>query len=196
MLDAIRGLGRSRRPEADRDHARSPLAPRRPRGAEARERRDRLRARVGGRHRRRRPPRAGGHHPAEAVAEADPVPARALARPAEARSVPRRRAARRRRRLRPAAGAARGRSLAGPPRVLLARARFLIAGDAIATWPELCAGWKAFNLNLAQHPASLRRMATLEARIVGVGHGDPITIAAADKVNESRVGRSPSPPPR
>ena len=48
------------RPEADRDHARPPLAPRRARGAEARERRHGLRARVGGRHRRRRPPRAGG----------------------------------------------------------------------------------------------------------------------------------------
>ena len=28
---------------------------------------------------------------------------------------------------------------------------FLIAGDAIATWPEVCGGWTAFNLNLAQH---------------------------------------------
>ena len=45
VLEAIRGLGRKRdRPEAHRDHARPPLAPRRPRGAEARERRDRLRA--------------------------------------------------------------------------------------------------------------------------------------------------------
>ena len=34
VLEAIRGLGRSvDRPEAHRDHARSPLAPRRPRGA-------------------------------------------------------------------------------------------------------------------------------------------------------------------
>lgn len=61
--------------------------------------------------------------------------------------------------------------------------KFLIAGDAIATWPELCAGWTAFNLNKKQHAASLRRMAALEARIVGVGHGDPITEAAADRVH-------------
>jgi glyoxylase-like metal-dependent hydrolase (beta-lactamase superfamily II) len=61
--------------------------------------------------------------------------------------------------------------------------QFLIAGDAVATWPELCAGWTAFNLNRKQHEASLRRMAALEARIVGVGHGDPITEDAADRVH-------------
>jgi glyoxylase-like metal-dependent hydrolase (beta-lactamase superfamily II) len=62
--------------------------------------------------------------------------------------------------------------------------RFLIAGDAVATWPELCAGWAAFNLNLVQHRASLARMAALDAAIVGVGHGDPIAEAAADRVYE------------
>jgi glyoxylase-like metal-dependent hydrolase (beta-lactamase superfamily II) len=61
--------------------------------------------------------------------------------------------------------------------------RFLIAGDAVATWPELCAGWTAFNLNPKQHHESLRRMAALDAQIVGVGHGDPITDGAADKVH-------------
>lgn len=59
---------------------------------------------------------------------------------------------------------------------------FLIAGDAIATWPNLCAGWTAFNLNHTQQAASLRRFAALDARIVGVGHGDPITSDAADRV--------------
>ena len=62
--------------------------------------------------------------------------------------------------------------------------RFLIAGDGIATWPELCAGWKAFNLNHAQHKASLGRLAALDAAVVGVGHGDPITNGAADSVQE------------
>lgn len=62
--------------------------------------------------------------------------------------------------------------------------RFLIAGDAVATWPGLCAGWTAFNLNLVQHRASLGRMAALDAAIVGVGHGDPITDGAADRVYE------------
>jgi glyoxylase-like metal-dependent hydrolase (beta-lactamase superfamily II) len=60
---------------------------------------------------------------------------------------------------------------------------FLIAGDAVATWPDLCAGWTAFNLNPAQHHQSLRRMAALDASIVGVGHGDPITNDAADAVH-------------
>jgi glyoxylase-like metal-dependent hydrolase (beta-lactamase superfamily II) len=61
--------------------------------------------------------------------------------------------------------------------------KFLIAGDAVATWPELCAGWKAFNLNVKQHHASLRRLAALEPAIVGVGHGDPITDGAGDKLH-------------
>ena len=30
---------------------------------------------------------------------------------------------------------------------------------------------------------SIRRMAELDARIVGVGHGDPITESAADRVH-------------
>ena len=60
---------------------------------------------------------------------------------------------------------------------------FLIAGDAIATWPNLCGGWTAFNLNKKQNLESLRRMAALEARIVGVGHGDPITRDAVDRVH-------------
>jgi len=62
--------------------------------------------------------------------------------------------------------------------------RFLIAGDSVATWPELCAGWHAFNLNMHQVGTSLRRMAALDAHIVGVGHGDPITKGAADRVHE------------
>jgi glyoxylase-like metal-dependent hydrolase (beta-lactamase superfamily II) len=62
--------------------------------------------------------------------------------------------------------------------------RFLIAGDGIATWPNLCAGWKVFNLNHVQHKASLLRLATFEPRVVGVGHGDPITENAADNVHQ------------
>ena len=59
---------------------------------------------------------------------------------------------------------------------------FLIAGDAIATWPDFSAGWTAFNINKEQHVASVRRMAGLDAKILGVGHGDPIVEDAADRV--------------
>ncbi len=59
---------------------------------------------------------------------------------------------------------------------------FLIAGDAVATWPELCPGWHAFNLNRHQHHATLIRLAGLDPRIIGVGHGDPITQGASDKL--------------
>ncbi len=61
--------------------------------------------------------------------------------------------------------------------------RFLIAGDAVATWPSLCAGWAAFNLNLTQHRASLTRMAGLEPAVIGVGHGDPIRVGASDRIH-------------
>jgi glyoxylase-like metal-dependent hydrolase (beta-lactamase superfamily II) len=61
--------------------------------------------------------------------------------------------------------------------------RFLIAGDAVATWPQLSAGWPGFNLNEQQHRESVRRMAELDAEIVGVGHGDPIMQNAADRVH-------------
>jgi len=59
----------------------------------------------------------------------------------------------------------------------------LVAGDAIATWPRFEDGWPAFNLNLEQQRASLRRLAALEPAIVGVGHGDPITERAAQRVH-------------
>ncbi len=62
--------------------------------------------------------------------------------------------------------------------------KFLIVGDAVATWPELCPGWHSFNLNRPQHHATLQRLASLDASIVGVGHGDPITQGAADRVHE------------
>jgi glyoxylase-like metal-dependent hydrolase (beta-lactamase superfamily II) len=62
--------------------------------------------------------------------------------------------------------------------------RFLIAGDGVATWPNLCAGWAAFNLNHAQHKATLKRLAQLEAQTVGVGHGDPVTAGASEKLHQ------------
>ena len=58
----------------------------------------------------------------------------------------------------------------------------LLAGDAIATWPELCPGWKAFTLNSEEQADSIRRMAALDARVVGVGHGDAITEDASSRV--------------
>jgi glyoxylase-like metal-dependent hydrolase (beta-lactamase superfamily II) len=59
----------------------------------------------------------------------------------------------------------------------------LLSGDAIATWPRFEAGWPAFTLNPEQQAASIRRMAELDAAIVGVGHGDPVTQNAADRVH-------------
>ena len=61
--------------------------------------------------------------------------------------------------------------------------RLLIAGDAIATWPRFEAGWPAFTLNPEQHAESITRLAALEPGVVGVGHGDPITIDAAERLH-------------
>jgi glyoxylase-like metal-dependent hydrolase (beta-lactamase superfamily II) len=58
----------------------------------------------------------------------------------------------------------------------------LFAGDAIATWPELGPGWPAFNLNPQQHRVSLSRMANLDARVVAVGHGEPLTSASSELI--------------
>jgi glyoxylase-like metal-dependent hydrolase (beta-lactamase superfamily II) len=60
--------------------------------------------------------------------------------------------------------------------------RVLFSGDAIATWPVFAAGWPAFNLNVKEHRASLRRMAELDAEVVGVGHGEPIRSEGARRV--------------
>jgi glyoxylase-like metal-dependent hydrolase (beta-lactamase superfamily II) len=59
----------------------------------------------------------------------------------------------------------------------------LLSGDAIATWPTFAAGWSAFNLNEDQQRDSIRRLAALEPKVVGVGHGKPITSGASDRVH-------------
>jgi glyoxylase-like metal-dependent hydrolase (beta-lactamase superfamily II) len=71
--------------------------------------------------------------------------------------------------------------------------RVLVAGDAVATWPDLGPGWPAFNLNEMQQRASLTRLAGFEVDVVGVGHGDPITKGAAD--NLAALAEQPAPGP-
>jgi glyoxylase-like metal-dependent hydrolase (beta-lactamase superfamily II) len=65
--------------------------------------------------------------------------------------------------------------------------RVLFAGDAIATFPVFAGGWPAFNLNERQHRASLARMAELDPGVVAVGHGEPITAGAAERVRSLAV---------
>jgi glyoxylase-like metal-dependent hydrolase (beta-lactamase superfamily II) len=67
--------------------------------------------------------------------------------------------------------------------------RILFAGDAIATYPEFGPGWPAFTLNPTQHRVSLRRMADLDADVLAVGHGDPITAGAAERMRSLVEGR-------
>lgn len=65
--------------------------------------------------------------------------------------------------------------------------RVLFAGDAVCTWPSFGAGWPALNLNLAQHRRSISRMANLDVRAVGVGHGDPLTRGATARLRSLTV---------
>lgn len=58
----------------------------------------------------------------------------------------------------------------------------LIAGDAVSTWPSFDAGWKSFTLNEAQHRMTIRKLAGLEPKILGVGHGNPVRENAADRL--------------
>jgi len=58
----------------------------------------------------------------------------------------------------------------------------LLAGDAIATYPLFSPGWPAFNLNLHQARDSLHKMIDIGPSFVGVGHGDPLTEDATEKL--------------
>jgi glyoxylase-like metal-dependent hydrolase (beta-lactamase superfamily II) len=62
-------------------------------------------------------------------------------------------------------------------------AAMLLVGDAVATWPRLGAGWPAFNLNEPQYRESLARLAQVEAAVVGVGHGEPLTEDTAARIH-------------
>ena len=70
----------------------------------------------------------------------------------------------------------------------------LAVGDAVATWPRIDAGWPGFNLNEGQYRASLKRLAQIEAEVIAVGHGDPLTERAVDTVHALAERSSPSPP--
>jgi glyoxylase-like metal-dependent hydrolase (beta-lactamase superfamily II) len=69
--------------------------------------------------------------------------------------------------------------------------RLAIAGDAVATWPEICPGWHAFNLNKKQHHLTLQRLAALDAGVLAVGHGDALLEGAAEAVH--RLASEPVP---
>ena len=63
------------------------------------------------------------------------------------------------------------------------KTKVLLSGDAIVTWPEVAAGWDSFTLDEQARRDSLRKMARLAPKKVGVGHGDPLTDNAAETVD-------------
>jgi len=53
----------------------------------------------------------------------------------------------------------------------------LIVGDAVATWPKFGAGWPGFNHDEEEYQASLKSLLAMGAKVIGTGHGDPISRA-------------------
>jgi glyoxylase-like metal-dependent hydrolase (beta-lactamase superfamily II) len=61
--------------------------------------------------------------------------------------------------------------------------RALFAGDVIATWPEFEAGWPGLTLDNDQNLRSVHQLTDFgNADILCVGHGEPITSGAADRI--------------
>ena len=60
--------------------------------------------------------------------------------------------------------------------------RVLITGDAVCTWPDFRTGWPSFTLNWKQQRESIRHMAQVDVDAVAVGHGDPITKNATQRM--------------
>lgn len=61
--------------------------------------------------------------------------------------------------------------------------RALFAGDVIATWPEFEAGWQGLTLDNERNLRSVHQLADFgNADILCVGHGEPITEGAADRI--------------
>jgi glyoxylase-like metal-dependent hydrolase (beta-lactamase superfamily II) len=53
--------------------------------------------------------------------------------------------------------------------------RVLFTGDTVVTSPWFMPGWRGFTLNARQQGASVHRLAELEADVLAVGHGEPVT---------------------
>lgn len=61
--------------------------------------------------------------------------------------------------------------------------RALFAGDVIATWPELAAGWPGLTLDNPRNLRSVHQLTDFaNAEILGIGHGEPITHNAAAEI--------------
>lgn len=52
----------------------------------------------------------------------------------------------------------------------------LFAGDALVNYPSFGSGWPGYMLNARQQEKTLERMVELEADLLCVGHGNPVTV--------------------
>lgn len=62
--------------------------------------------------------------------------------------------------------------------------RALFAGDALVNYPRFDSGWPGFMLNLRQQERTIQRLATLEAELLCVGHGDPVTVGGPRQMGQ------------
>jgi glyoxylase-like metal-dependent hydrolase (beta-lactamase superfamily II) len=63
--------------------------------------------------------------------------------------------------------------------------RALFAGDVIATWPEFQPGWPGLTLDNDRNLRSAQQLTDFgNAEILCVGHGEPITAGAAERIKQ------------
>jgi glyoxylase-like metal-dependent hydrolase (beta-lactamase superfamily II) len=61
--------------------------------------------------------------------------------------------------------------------------KIVFTGDTVVTYPLFSAGWPAFTLNGKQARASLCQLSELHVDVAGVGHGEAINGAAAERMH-------------
>jgi glyoxylase-like metal-dependent hydrolase (beta-lactamase superfamily II) len=70
----------------------------------------------------------------------------------------------------------------------------LIAGDIVSTWPEVALGWPQITLDNKQNRDSVGKLTDMvQAEILCVGHGQPVTNGAASVMKDLVAGRKPNP---
>jgi glyoxylase-like metal-dependent hydrolase (beta-lactamase superfamily II) len=72
--------------------------------------------------------------------------------------------------------------------------RALFAGDVIATWPEISAGWPGLTLDNKQNLDSIGLLSEFRnVEILGVGHGETIASGGAEVVRALLAGKGRAP---
>ena len=70
----------------------------------------------------------------------------------------------------------------------------LVAGDIVTTWPEVALGWPPITLDNKQNRESVGKLCDMvQAEVLCVGHGQPVTSGAAKLMRDLVAGRETNP---